>query len=327
MALLPQTAILKFTTLTLLTLGTLSVLTTSHAEAQQEFIDFKKYQIEERNWANLKTKTIAVGDVIWSYSEAGQPTQPTLLLVHGIGTNRDSWNRIARILSQNYHVIIPDLPGSGDTKIPDNFDLGLNNLTDQLRRFVEVTHIQNQLHIAGHSLGGSIALMYASKYHYDTKSLFVLSAGGELKTNRTNYLSNPIYLKQLLIKQPGDFDFVSRKIMVNPPFIPSVIKKQYELALIKKAPETAKLINQLTEMNKQYTVASFAEMLKAITAPTLILWGKQDPIVNSESAYELQKTIKNAQPPIIVDHVGHLPIVESPERVTQSYLDFLNTVQ
>ena len=326
MALSAPTLSLKHTLIYTLSFATFA-LALPNVHAQEEFIDFNKYQNEERQWANLKTKTLKVGDVIWTYSEAGSPNKPTLLLIHGIGANRDSWNQIARALSLDYHLIIPDLPGSGDTKVTDNFDLSLQNLTDQLRRFVEASHIQNQLHLAGHSVGGSIALMYASQYHYDTKSLFILGAGGILKNNQTNYLNNPIYLKQLLIQQPGDLDFVSRKVMYNPPFVPSIIKKQYEQHLIKNAQHTARLINQLTDMNKQYSLSSFKEMLGHITAPTLILWGKQDQIVNVEIAQELKNSIKNAQQPIILNHVGHIPMLEAPERVSQSYVAFLNTVQ
>lgn len=299
----------------------------AHSHAQEEFIDFKKYQNEERQWANVKTKTLKVGDVTWTYSEAGASNKPTILLIHGIGTNRDSWNPIARTLSLDYHLIIPDLPGSGDTNVPDHFDLSLQNLTDQLRRFVEASHVQNQLHLAGHSVGGSIALMYASQYHYDTKSLFIMSAGGILKNNQTHYLNNPIYLKQLLIQQPGDLDFVTRKVMYNPPFIPSIIKKQYEQNLIKNSQHTARLIHQLNDMNKQYSLASFKEMLRQINSPTLILWGQQDQIVNVEVAQDLKNALKNARPPIILNHVGHIPMLEAPERVSQSYLEFLNTVQ
>lgn len=327
MAHLLQNAMLKCTAYASLVLTALIALPAAQAENINEFVDFKKYQIEERSWANLSSKSLAIGDVTWTYSEAGQPNKPTVLLVHGIGSNRDSWNQVAKVLSQHYHVIIPDLPGSGDTKNPENFELSLQNLTDHLRRFVEAAHIQNQLHIAGHSLGGSIALMYASQYHYDTKSLMLISAGGLLKSNRTNYLTHPIYLKQLLITQPGDLDFVSRKVMYSPPFMPSVIKKQYEQSLIKKSVETARLIDHLAETKKNQSIESFEEMLKGISAPTLIVWGKQDQIVNVESADELKRSIKNAQPPILLNQVGHVAMVEAPERVTQSYLDFLNTVQ
>lgn len=316
----------KFMTMTalVLSIGSLMMIPTTQAAPTAEYIDYQKFLQEERAWAGLTSKTIRVGDVVWSYSEGGQLGKPTLLLIHGMSSSRDTWNTVARALTQNYHVIIPDLPGSGATQTPKDFATTLPNLTEQLRRFVETTHIQNNLHVAGHSVGGSVAMLYASQYNFDTKSLFLISAGGVFKNNQTSYLSNPIYLKQLVISQPGDLNFVMNKVMYSPPFVPSLIKKQQEQLFISQSSDTNNLIGHLLDLNKLYTVNSFATMLKNIEAPTLILWGKQDPIVNVEVATDLKTTLKHAEQPIILDRVGHLPIIEAPERVAESYLAFLN---
>ncbi|EZQ10411.1 alpha/beta fold hydrolase [Acinetobacter sp. Ver3] len=289
-----------------------------------EFIDYQKVLNEERAWAGLSTKTIRVGDVVWSYSEGGPADRPALLLIHGIGMNRDSWNHVARNLTQQYRVIIVDLPGSGQTLTPKGFDLSLPHLTEQLRRFAEALRIENQLNLAGHSVGGSIGLMYAAKYPQEMKSLFLISAGGLFRSNKTFFLNNPIYLKQLLISQPGDLNYVSRRVMHKAPFVPSLIKKQQEQALIQRAADTSELIHQLVKLNQQYTVESFAQLLKNIEVETLILWGKQDQIVNVEVAHELGTALKKAHPPILLDQIGHTPIVETPDLVAQHYLSFLN---
>lgn len=310
-----------------LSFSSILLVQTASASNQTEYVDYQKLLQEERAWAGLSSKTLRVGDVVWSYSEGGLRNKPTLLLIHGIGANRDVWNPIARALSKQYHVIIPDLPGSGATQTAKDFDFTLPNLTEQLRRFVETAHIQNNLHIAGHSVGGSVALLYASKYSFDTQSLCLISVGGLFKNNQTSYLNNPVYLKQLIVSQPGDLNFVMNKVMYNPPFIPNLIKKQQEQQMIARAADTTKLITQLLDMNKLYSINTFATMLKNIEAPTLILWGKQDPIVNVEVASDLKASIKHANEPIILDQVGHVPLFEAPERVTQHYLEFLNQVQ
>lgn len=304
-----------------------AILNTTYAAPPTEYVDYQKIQQEERAWAGLQSKTLRVGDIVWNYSEGGRVGQPTILLIHGIGGSRDTWNDVAKTLSKQYHVIIPDLPGSGYTQMPKDFNFGVENLTEQLRRFVEANRIQNNLNVAGHSIGGTIAQLYAAKYNFDTKSLFLISSGGFFKSNQTTYLNNPIYLKQLNITQVGDLDFALKKVMQNPPFVPSIIRKQQEQVLITKSADTAKLISELTQLNKTFNVDSYASMLKNIEAPTAILWGKQDQIVNVEIAQELKAKIKHAQPPILLNNVGHVPILEAPEKVTQTYLEFLNTVQ
>lgn len=291
---------------------------------QTEYIDYQKVLMEERAWAGLTAKTLRIGDIVWSYNEGGRVDRPVLLFIHGVGTNKDIWNQVAKQLTSNYHIIAIDLPGSGSTITPKNFDLSLPHLSDQIRRFAESKHIENKLHIAGQSTGGSIALMYASQYPLDTRSLFLMSAGGIFKSNKTEYLNNPIYLKQLLITQPGDLSFVSKRVMFKAPFVPSLIQKQQEQAYIARSNDSSEFIHQLGKLNQQYTIDSFAQLLKNIAAPTLILWGKQDQIFNVDIAHELQTSIQKAERPILLDRVGHMPILEKPNEVAQYYLQFLD---
>ncbi len=78
---------------------------------------------------------------------------------------------------------------------------------------------------------------------------------------------------------------------------------------------------------KLFTPDSFALLAKSIDAPTLILWGKQDKIINVEVAPELKSLLKNAQAPVILDNVGHMPILEADQLVVQQYLPFLSKTQ
>ena len=105
-------------------------------------LSLQSYLLQERVTAGLKTKTLKVDDIVWSYNEGGAVDKPTILLIHGFAGNRDNWNRVAQFLTPYYHVVIPDLPTNGDTKVPDDFDLSMPNVTERLRRFVEAIHIQ-----------------------------------------------------------------------------------------------------------------------------------------------------------------------------------------
>lgn len=323
--------ILRFLNSVLLSFSSIGILSTAHhaiaANAVPEHVDYLKIVQEERAWAGLTTKTLRVGDVVWVYSEGGDKSKPTVLLIHGLASSRDTWNDFAKSLTPYYHVIIPDLLLAGSTQVPANFDLSVPNVTEQLRRFIEAAHIQDNLNIAGHSLGGTIAMFYASQYPFDTKSLLLMSTGGIFKNNNTNYLKNPIFLKQLLINQKGDLDFVMKKVMFNPPFTASVIRNEQEKIFIAHSQETAKIINQIDALNRLYTPTSFATMVKSIEAPTLIIWGQQDQIVNADVANELKGNLKRPEQPVILDRVGHMPLLEAPERAAENYLSFLNKVQ
>jgi pimeloyl-ACP methyl ester carboxylesterase len=316
----------KTLTATLLSfsLATFAISTTQAAEIEMSFQNVLQ---QERAWAGLQSKTLKVGDITWSYSEGGQAGKPIVVLIHGLAGSRDNWNRVARALTANYHVVIPDLPASGETQVPKDFDYSVPNVTEKLRRFIEAANLTGPAHVAGHSLGGSIAMLYAGQYPFETKSLFLIDAAGVYKSATTPYLKDPNQVKNMIVSKKGDFNFLMQQAMHTPPFIPKEIAQAQEKMMIAQSEQTQKMVDQVIALNKLYTPDSFALLARSIDAPTLILWGKQDKIINVEVAPELKSLLKNAQAPVILDNVGHMPILEADQLVVQQYLPFLNKVQ
>ncbi|MCH7307482.1 alpha/beta hydrolase [Acinetobacter sp. NIPH 1852] len=305
-------------------LSAVAISTTQAAEIEMSFQNLLQ---QERAWAGLQSKTLKVGDITWSYSEGGQAGKPIVVLIHGLAGSRDNWNRVAQALTANYHVIIPDLPASGETQVPKEFDYSVPNVTEKLRRFIEAANLTGPAHIAGHSLGGSVAMLYAGQYSFETKSLFLINAAGVYRTATTPYLKDPNQIRNMVVSKKGDFNFLMQQAMYAPPFIPKEIAQAQERMMIGQVEQTKKMMEQVIALNKLYTPDSFALLTRAIDAPTLILWGKQDKIINVEVASELKSLLKNAQTPVILDKVGHMPILEADQLVVQQYLPFLSKIQ
>ncbi|OTG81037.1 alpha/beta fold hydrolase [Acinetobacter sp. ANC 4648] len=301
---------------------TLSAISTSINAAAN--IDIQSVLQQEREWAGLQTKRLKVGDIDWAYSEGGQVGKPTLILVHGLAGSRDNWNRFARNLTPYYHVVIPDLPGQGDSRVPADFEYSIPNMTEKLRRFAEAAKVEKDAHIAGHSMGGAIALLYTAQYPIDTKSLFLIDSAGVFKTGNTPYLKDPATLRNIVVSKPGDLDRLLKISTHLPPFIPKELKESQEKMMISQSVNTSKLVEQLILMSKVYTPDSFAIATRVIDQPVLIAWGEKDQIINVEAAAELKSLLKNAQDPIILKGVGHMPIMEQEQLLVQPYLNFLN---
>ncbi|BCX72905.1 alpha/beta hydrolase [Acinetobacter bereziniae] len=307
---------------TALVMGTVTSLGLSNTYAAPS-IDIQSVLQQERAWAGMETKRVKVGDIDWAYSEGGPAGKPTLMLVHGLAGSRDNWNRVARYLTPYYHVIIPDLPGQGDSKVPNDFDYSLPNLTEKLRRFAEAIKVENGLNVAGHSMGGSISLLYAAQYPVDTKSLFLIDSAGVFKSANTPYLKDPTTLRNMIVSKPGDFDRLMKIATSLPPFIPKELKDSQEKLMISQSANTTKLVEQLIVMSKLFTPDSFAIAARSIDQPVLIAWGDKDQIINVEAAAELKGLLKNAQEPVILKGVGHLPLLEQEQLLIKPYLDFL----
>lgn len=290
-------------------------------------INFQSILQQERAWAGLNTKKVKSEEIEWVYSEGGNPANPTILLLHGLSGTRDNWNRVARYLTPNYHVIIPDLPAHGETKAPEGFDLSIANLSEKLRRFADAAKIDPNLHIAGHSMGGAIAMLYSAQYPLEVKSMFLVDSAGVFNNAKTVYLKDPEQLRRLIMANPGDFDQLMKIAMQSPPFIPQELKAAQEKLMIAQSKNTEKMVFKLVEMSKLYTPDAFALMAKSIDVPTLIVWGKQDQVINVEAAAELKNLLKKAEAPVILEGVGHMPILEAEQLTVQPYLNFLKNVR
>ncbi|ONG41902.1 alpha/beta hydrolase [Alkanindiges hydrocarboniclasticus] len=304
-------------------LGLTGITTVAAQAAPLTQQSFQQVLQEERSWAGLTTRTLKVGDIEWTYSEGGDKAKPTVMLVHGLSGSRDNWNRVARYLTPYYHVIIPDLPAHGDTKVPAEFDLQIPNMVEALRRFTEAASINKNLNVAGHSLGGAVAGLYSAQYFFDVQSLLLIDSAGVFKSTQSPYLKDPTLLRDIVVTKPGDFDKLMKIAMYNPPFIPSALKQEQEKVMIAQADNTRKVIEQLIKLYGYYTPETFALAARAIEAPTLIIWGKQDKIIDVNVVPELKGLIKNAQEPVILPNVGHTPILEAEQLVIQKYLPFL----
>jgi pimeloyl-ACP methyl ester carboxylesterase len=286
-------------------------------------VDFQTAMTEERAWAGLTTKQATAGDVKWVYSEGGNPHNPTLLLIHGLGGSRDNWNRVAHHLTPYSHVVIPDLPGSGDSIIAADYDLQPATMTESLRRFAETIKIEKNLNVAGHSMGGAIAGLYTSLYFSDTQSLLLVDPAGVYATSKSAYLKDPTLLRQLIVEKPGDLNKVLHIAMQDPPFIPADLLVGQEKVMFDHVPTMKKLVERLILLNQSYTPDSFATVVKSIEAPTLVIWGKDDKIIDVGVVPELMSELKDKRPPLILNGVGHTPILEAEQLVVQAYLPFL----
>jgi len=127
-----------------------------------EFINFQL-----RRAAKLYTKTTECAGYTWSYNEGGSRKHDTIVLVHGFSASKDAWSRFAKHLTAHYHVIVPDLPGHGDTHpSPPDATYDIEHQVERLHAFI--VHVLNnpsrRYHVIGASMGGFIAGVYASKH-------------------------------------------------------------------------------------------------------------------------------------------------------------------
>ena len=111
------------------------------------------------------------------YLDWGNSDAEHVLLIHGSQDNCHNWDWTSEILCQHYHVVVPDLRGHGDSEW--NTGSPYNNLdyVYDIAQLIEQENLEN-VHIIAHSMGGTIACLYAGIYPEKVKSLTSIEGVG-----------------------------------------------------------------------------------------------------------------------------------------------------
>lgn len=267
-----------------------------------------------RTLAGLKKKFIQAGSQTIAYLEGGKGD--TALLLHGFGTDKDNWVRFSRYLTKSYHVIAPDLPGFGESSVTISESYDIESQVKRIHEFVLKVGLK-KFHLAGNSMGGLIAGIYAADYPDEILSLSLIDPGGVMDREPSSIAlevekgNNP-----LVPAQPSDFDILLKFVFVKPPFVPGTVKLYLgEQAAARK------------DFNQRVFIEAKPEdqlerRMKDIHVNTLIIWGDTDRVFPVSGAPVLNKGIA-ASKLITMKNCGHVPMYERPEETAGYYLEFI----
>jgi abhydrolase domain-containing protein 6 len=269
----------------------------------------------ERQRAHLvrKTATIDGFDIAYLEGGSGEP----LVLVHGFGADKDNFTQVSRLLTPHYRVIIPDMPGFGESSKPADVTYTIDEQALRLDQFLTVLGVEGA-QFGGSSMGGWTVLQYAALFAQKTRSLWLLAPAG-VETAQLSEVRE-IYAKTgkmpLIIERPEDYPALMAMVMNHPPFLPNGIRT----VLAERAYGNRELLKKI--MAGLHGVSTPSEQLAAqVKAPTLIVWGDHDRTLHVSGASILQRLIPGSEL-IVMPGIGHLPMLEAPGQTAADYLRF-----
>lgn len=106
-----------------------------------------------------ETKVARVGDLDIQYVEWGDPTRPTVLLIHGFNVQAHTWDPVASVLAERYHVLAPDLRGHGGSSWTRE-GYRVEQLAGDIVGLLDGLGVTSA-HVVGHSLGARVGIALA----------------------------------------------------------------------------------------------------------------------------------------------------------------------
>lgn len=273
----------------------------------------------EASLSQLEKKQTEINDGPLSYLEsAREGKKASILLVHGFGAYKENWLRFARSL-QDYHVVIVDLPGHGESFKRPELRYDFANQVAWVHAFTQKIGLQS-FHMAGNSMGGGITALYAATYPAEVLSATLIDPAGihDFRAELQDYLDkgeNP-----LVVQNTADFKRLMDFALEQKPFVPWPITEVAAQRANALKPLHDKIFAEFNAPDR----SDFKASIRNILAPTLIMWGQEDRVLSYKNAEVFASLIPGAKTEIMPG-VGHAPMIEVPNDAAAKMLALIET--
>lgn len=247
--------------------------------------------------------------------DEGPRDAPTVILIHGSNDALQTWDAWTQALSTRWRIVRLDMPGHGLTGPIPSGDYSGTAMVAFLEEVRGALAIDKAV-IGGNSMGGGIAWRYALAFPQHVAGLILVDAGGAPPPPTADSGGRPLAFQIAANPVLGPiFGKITPK---------SLVQEGLEKSFADPARVPPELVTRIWELshrpgNREATLKRFTtprdgppfDDVAKITAPTLILWGDTDRLIDVASAGEFKRRMPAAEDPIIYEGVGHLPHIEA----------------
>jgi pimeloyl-ACP methyl ester carboxylesterase len=247
------------------------------------------------------------------YTVAGEGE--AVVLIHGFAEDSRIWEHQVEVLKKYYRLIIPDLPGCGRSQLTDTFSMELG--ADCIRQLLIEEKIACAV-LAGHSMGGYVALAFAEKYP-EALSAFALmhstayADSPEKKAGRQRSIE--------FIRTHGSYGFLKQSI-------PNLFSPESRISM---GGAVRDLVDMYKDFNPATLIACYEAMmqrpdrtaiLRSTKKPVLFMIGKYDTAVPFDQSLQ-QVHLPQITYIHLLEHSGHMGLWEEKEKTNSALLSFL----
>jgi pimeloyl-ACP methyl ester carboxylesterase len=270
--------------------------------------------------AQKKTMTLPNGEVL-AYIDMGKASGTPVVLIHGYTDNARDWVPMLPYLSKSSRLILVDIRGHGQSSKPECCYSRLDFAYD-IKLLLDGLSVE-RADIVGHSLGSIIAQTFAEYWPERTSRVVLISStggpppGAPKKAPQFDFAAEIRKLKEPI---EADSPFMIAWWDSPTPVDPDFIRRQRKDAAGIPLRVWLAVLDQALPAENIYV--DLQRTLPRLQAPTLLIWGSKDPIMEEPVRQTLRKGLPHAKVKIF-EGLGHNPFWEDPRGVANVIDAFL----
>jgi pimeloyl-ACP methyl ester carboxylesterase/nicotinamidase-related amidase len=280
----------------------------------------------------VQHRTINIDGLDIFYREAGERSNPTVLLLHGFPTSSHMFRKLIPQLAGQYHVIAPDYPGFGNSSMPKirEFDYSFDRLAEIVDAFTVRLDIKTySLYVMDY--GAPVGFRLAAAYPERVQSIVIQN--GNAYDEGLREFWNPIKkywkhrsaknaeaLRGLLTLEATKWQYLTG--VRNPEVISPENWEHVQPLLDRPGNNEIQLALFYDYGSNPALYPKWQEYFRRHQPPVLIVWGKNDPIFPADGAYPYKRDLEDLEFHIL--NTGHFALEEDGDQIADLMLSFLD---
>jgi pimeloyl-ACP methyl ester carboxylesterase len=265
-----------------------------------------------------------------TYTEAGSPSNPPVILIHGIMSHCGVWTRTVEDLKNNFHCIAIDQIGFGHSDKPKNGDYTVAKQAERALKVADHFGFE-KFTLIGHSMGGQVST-YLTANLAPQRVTKLISVDGVV-TGRLSFQAETITRRMVaLVEKFPALSTFSLRLCNQSKFLAYSVFGLWFYKISELSFDSWRVDRQMA-LNPEIAhvtpkawdslnATNLTPMLKKITAPTLVIFGNQDNTVPVSHAHVFKREQPAAQL-VLLDRCGHFPMYEKFDEYIKPLRDFL----
>lgn len=259
---------------------------------------------------------------VYAYRDSASTGAPPVVMLHGFTGSKENWYPVAKRLQGRYRLLIPDLPGWGQSERRRGVDYGYIAEAERVAAFLRAISPGKPVVLLGHSMGGGIAPLVAARHPELVSHVGLLAAAGvRFRDNQfgKDVLAgeNPFGVQDTgSLQHYVDILFQSDAVK---PWIPWPVS---EIVIARRRADARfeqSVLDRIGRSNERFAPGNAA---REAHQPALLLWCRQDQVIDA-SAMELYAADMPQARKVLLEGCGHMSLVEQPDNVAHAIMELI----